>query len=251
MSEFFAGYLPTPPGLARFVRRVIAVLGLLAVTVALLLVRGQEPFASSAFEFGKVRTFEGIVSAYPYPTLLVSRPGASDATTIYSQYLLVAAGKHGASDMVGNLDSRPVRLQGQLIYRTGGTMIEINPGAITATGPAIDLDRRIQNLGTVTLSGEIVDSKCYLGVMNPGQGKVHRDCAARCLSGGVPPLFIDSRDGSQFLLVGLDGTALRPDELREYVAEPVTVSGHLVQRGEQKLLLIDPANLHHTPDRSQ
>jgi hypothetical protein len=29
----------------------------------------------------------------------------------------------------------------------------------------------------MTLTGEIVDSKCYLGVMNPGQGKVHRDCA--------------------------------------------------------------------------
>ena len=31
--------------------------------------------------------------------------------------------------------------------------------------------------------------KCYLGVINPGNGKVHRDCAVRCLSGGVTPVF--------------------------------------------------------------
>ena len=42
----------------------------------------------------------------------------------------------------------------------------------------------------VMLRGEIVDSKCYLGVMNPGEGTVHRDCAARCLSGGLPPMLV-------------------------------------------------------------
>ena len=45
------------------------------------------------------------------------------------------------------------------------------------------------DLDTFTLIGEIVDSKRYLGVMNPGNGKVHRDCAVRCLSGGIPPIF--------------------------------------------------------------
>ena len=104
----------------------------------------------------------------------------------------------------------------------------------------------------MTVTGEIVDSKCYLGVMNPGQGKVHRDCAARCLSGGIPPIFIvlrDTTDGhEQFLLVGLDGRALGRDALREFIAEPIQIQGELLETGSTRLLKIDPRALRHTPD---
>ena len=100
--------------------------------------------------------------------------------------------------------------------------------------------RRLATLGTVTLTGEIVDSKCYLGVMNPGQGKVHRDCAARCLSGGIPPIFITTDGREQFLLVGLDGRALGRDALREFVAESITIQGRVLARGDSQLLEIDP-----------
>jgi len=104
-------------------------------------------------------------------------------------------------------------------------------------------------LGVVSLTGEIVDSKCYLGVMNPGQGKVHRDCAARCLSGGIPPIFITTDGHEQFLLVGLDGRALGRDALREFIAEPITIRGDLLQQGASRLLKIDARSLHHSPDR--
>ena len=43
------------------------------------------------------------------------------------------------------------------------------------------LRREVEVLGPVELTGEIADSKCWLGVMNPGEGTVHRDCARRCL----------------------------------------------------------------------
>lgn len=49
-------------------------------------------------------------------------------------------------------------------------------------------------LGETTLKGEIVDSKCYLGVMNPGNLKAHRACAINCIQGGVPPVLL-VRDG--------------------------------------------------------
>ena len=102
-----------------------------------------------------------------------------------------------------------------------------------------------RNLGPVTVEGEIVDSKCYLGVMNPGQGKVHRDCAARCLSGGIPPLLISSDTGEQLLLVDLAGRALDHDVLREFAGEPITIRGELVERGESRMLMIDESALHH------
>ncbi len=248
MSDFYVGYLPkAPTALARFVRRVVIALGLLAVTAALVLLVAQMPFANSVFEYGKVRSFEGVVVTRPFPMLLVVRPGDVGPQDKYSRYLLVAPGKHGADDLVASVDGKQVRLQGQLIYREGETMVEITPGSIVVTNAAATVPESIHNLGTVTLTGEIVDSKCYLGVMNPGQGKVHRDCAARCISGGIPPIFASRDGGEQFLLVGLDGRALERDALSEFIAEPIAIHGERLETGSMQLLKIDPRSLRHSP----
>jgi hypothetical protein len=250
MNDFYVGYLPkAPTALARFVRKVIIVLGLLAVTAALVLVVGQMPFASSAFEYGKLRSFEGVVVTQPFPTLLVARPGAIGQQDKYSRYLLVAPGKHGADDLVATFDGKQVRLQGQLIYREGGTMVEIAPGSLAVIDATPTVQATTRDLGTVTLTGEIVDSKCYLGVMNPGQGKVHRDCAARCLSGGTPPIFVTTDGHEQLLLIGVDGRALGRDALREFIGEPITIRGEVLARGDSRLLEIDPRSFHHTQNR--
>jgi hypothetical protein len=252
MSDFYVGYLPkAPQTLARFVRRIVVGLGLLAVSVALVLVLGQMPFANSAFEFGKLRTFEGAIETRPYPALLVARPGETEQEQKYSRYLLVAPGKHGADNLVAGLDGKQVSLQGQLIYREGGTMVEIAPGSIKLLDAGPAAQAALRDLGPVTVTGEIVDSKCYLGVMNPGQGKVHRDCAARCLSGGIPPIFVTANEGEQFLLIGPDRNALGRDALREFVAEPLTIRGEMLQRGDSRLLKIDPRELRHMPTASR
>jgi len=252
MNDFYVGYLPkAPTALARFVRRVIIVLGFVAVTVALVVVVGQMPFANSAFEFGKLRSFEGVVEARPFPTLLVARPGEIGQHDKYSRYLLVAPGKHGADDLVASFDGKQVRLQGQLIYRGGGTMVEITPSSITVLDGTPADQEPAHDLGVVSLTGDIVDSKCYLGVMNPGQGKVHRDCAARCLSGGIPPIFVTTDGRQQFLLVGVDGRALERDALREFIAEPITIRGDLMQLGDSRLLKIDARTLHHFQTESR
>src|SRR5713101_5081553 len=252
MNDFYVGYLPkAPTALARFVRKVIIVFGLFAVAAALMLLVGQQPFANSAFEFGKVRNFEGAVVTRPFPTLLVARPGATGQQDKSSHYLLVAPGKHGANDLVAGFDGKQVRLKGQLIYREGGTMLEITPGSIAVIDTAPPVQATTRDLGTVTVTGEIVDSKCYLGVMNPGQRKVHRDCAARCLSGGIPPIFVTSDGHEQFLLLGPDGRALERDALGEFVAEPITIRGQLLQRGENRLLRVDTQSLRHQPDGLQ
>jgi hypothetical protein len=244
MNDFYVGYLPkAPENSRRFLRRVVVCLGLLALAAALVLVLGQAPFAASSFEFGNDREFEGVVAATPYPELLVARPGAVGQESAFSRYLLVAPGKHGADDLVAGFDGQRVRLQGQLIYRDGATMVEVSPGSIVAAGGAT-VPQAEKDLGAVTVTGEIVDSKCYLGVMNPGSGKVHRDCASRCISGGIPPLFI-SNDGDQYLLARTDGRGLGRDALREFIAEPITVGGELIERGESRLLKIDLQTLRH------
>ncbi len=107
MTDFYVGYLPkTPVTIARFVRRAVAALGFLAVALALVFVIAQLPFANSAFEYGKLRKFEGTIATQPYPTLLVARPGDATQEQKYSEYLLVAPGKHGADDLVAGLNGR-------------------------------------------------------------------------------------------------------------------------------------------------
>lgn len=241
---FYIGYLPTAPTpLRAFLRRTVRALLIVVAVVALVLVKAQQPFAASAFEFDKVRDFEGTVEARPYPTLLVTRPGTDSP----SSYLLVAPGKHGADEPVHAYADQHVHLKGKLIYREEATMIEVEPASIHADmGTAIQRST-VEDLGSTTLTGEIVDSKCFLGVMNPGSGKVHRECAARCLSGGIPPAFLaENASGSQpslYILTSTDGGPIPRRKLLQRVGERITVSGRVVRIGSTVQLRVDPRGL--------
>ncbi len=188
MKEFYVGYLPKAPnGIARWMRAAVAFLLGLATLLALGFASVQRGFAPSVFEFGKARPFEGVIELNPFPTLVISKPPTEGGGS--SRYLLVAAGKHGADSQVESFAGQQVRLRGTLISRDNQTMVELVAGSISAIGNTRWAPATARDLGAFELTGEIVDSKCYLGVMNPGNGKVHRDCAVRCLSGGTPPLF--------------------------------------------------------------
>jgi len=222
--EFYVGYLPkAPPGLAAAMRR--AVLGLMALvaTLAVGLVLAQAPLPLSTFEFQKYKGFEGVLREHPYPRL--------------DNYLLVAPGKHGAMQVAKGLDGRAVRLKGSLIYRGADAMIETLPNTLQASAAASVPPAAPIDLGFITLAGEIVDSKCYLGVMNPGDGKVHRDCAARCISGGIPPMFVAKDSSGVSRPLTLAGVGNR--QVMEYVAEPVKISGRLTRSGGLLILEVD------------
>jgi hypothetical protein len=241
-DPFYVGYHPVAPApIGRFTRRAAVSLVGLVVVAAALLATQRRPSDPSVFEYGIERRLTGRIVEHPYPTLLVSRPGITDRAVAYSRYYLVAEGKHGAEQLVRGLDGQDAALDGSLIYRDGATMLEahtIEPGAAGAPRRAVPQSHTI-SLGRQRLVGEIVDSKCYLGVMRPGNGAVHRGCASRCLSGGAPPLLIlsDSTGPAAFLLLtGPDGAPLPKDRLLSYVATPVEVRGEVVREGELTLM---------------
>jgi len=247
-DEFYVGYLPqAPAGLAAHVRRAMAILLISGGGAAALLAVGQPPFAPAAFEFGRPVELRGTVREGPHPILVVPRPGRGDGEGV-SSYLLVERGKHGAAGAARGLDGKPVQLEGTLIYRNGETMVELVPGSVreeVAAGTAPAAGSAAEDLGVHTLVGEIVDSKCYLGVMNPGEGKVHRGCATRCISGGVPPLLVTrDREGrtAQFVLVSAEARPLNRDIL-DRVGEPVEVRGRVERRGDLLLLRAVPSDI--------
>ena len=233
-DEFFVGYLETPPQTARRMKRIAAGLVVLAAALATALALATGPFDASTYEYGTERAWKGTVEASPVPVLLVRKDGpAGSPFGSIERFPLVAQGKHGAGPMIEAFDGAAVHLKGTRIVRSGTTMIEIVPGSVVSDRPAIPASR-IEDLGRQTFSGEIVDSKCFLGVMNPGRLEVHRACAIRCIAGGIPPmLFARDTSGGEahLLLVDANGHTLN-DLVPDLVARPVTITGRLERRDD-------------------
>ncbi len=241
MTDFYVGYHdPAPRRLRRFQRVVTAAVLVLAVGAALIAALGQRELPAAAFEFGTVRGFVGLVTADPYPSLIVPRGAVS------SRYLLVGPGKEGADALVEAVVGEWAELKGTLVYRDGQAMIQVEPGSVAALDgvdyPFVPPD---VDLGDAYLEGEIVGSKCYLGVMNPGSGIAHRACATVCIQGGVPPLLEVRHDDGRtegIILAGPDGEAIG-SRLAGLVATPVGLTGRLVRRGPALLLYVDPGDI--------
>ena len=241
--DFYVGYAPTlPPAEARVTRRAVVVLAALAVCVPLAIVTAQGRLAPASFEFGDVRDFRGTVVERPFPALLLERPDTASATGTtgaVSSLLLVAPGKFGASALVQGRDGEHVDLRGTLVYRDGRTMIEVVPDSIVgATGTPHNV--AVDDLGDERLRGEIVDTKCNLGVMNPGGGKTHKACAMRCIAGGIPPMLVPrTADGNEtfYLLVMPDGSVAN-EALFPFVGDQVEMTGRLEQQND--LLVFQP-----------
>lgn len=243
-DEFYVGYLPKAPArIGAVVRTAVVLLLGVGGLAAFLTVREQRDIATALFEFGVEREFEGVIALKPYPMLRVPRPGAVvGENAAFSRYLLVAPFKFGADAIVAPFDGKQVRLKGSLIYRDNKTMIELaGADALTEIGAGV-ADTSL-SFGEVTLYGEIVDSKCFLGVMNPGELKTHKACAVRCISGGIPPvLVVRGRDGTAHYLLLVDRQMGQVNQaVLPMVAEPVKVAGELVRRDDWWVLKADPA----------
>lgn len=246
MSEdFYIGYLPKmPKSLARGIKIFVFAAFAAGIILAVLLWLGQKPFAKSVFEFGTVKDFEGTIQADGVPFLLVEKSEKNNSLPTFERFPLVSEGKHGFD--AESFNGLRVKLKGTLIYRDDLRMIEVTSDSVEksseAENPALETP---ETLGEFTLKGEIVDSKCYLGVMNPGQSKPHRDCAVACLRGGIPPLFIvkDFRGNvSELWLLSEQGASVNK-EILDFIAEPVEVSGEVSRTGEQLFFKINPTQI--------
>jgi hypothetical protein len=97
-------------------------------------------------------------------------------------------------------------------------------------------------MDSVSLTGQVVDPKCYFGVMKPAEGKPHSDCAIRCISGGIQPMFVirDSRrEEKYFILRDQDGEPIN-DKILCYIGMPVELRGQLVKVDDWYIIKVNP-----------
>jgi hypothetical protein len=243
-DEFYIGYdPPMPPRIARFVKRAVLTIGAGVPIAAVVLAIGHLPLDGGTFDFGRPRTVSGVIASRPYPSIRLDADAGADARRD-TWALLVAPGKHGADALVSAFDGVRVTLEGTRIRRGDHTMFEVTPGSIARQGQAASANTASVNIASVniasmntrahaivTLRGEIVDSKCFLGVMVPGEGKTHKDCASLCLRGGIPPaLLVRDRDGRSTLLLLVSSSGEPVGEAAVRLAgEPVEVTGVIDQ----------------------
>lgn len=277
-DEFYVGYLDeAPPGIRRFARRLAVGLIALAAATGLGLPLLLERFDEGVFEYGTVRDYEGELLVDPHPRLLtadgptegyllvaegkhalkvdnrVSLPWQSDpgvearvtGTLIQNpeaamlevrSLQVVGAGNEERVD-----ESRPSDLEagGTVRFRISGGEPEVEAVPEPADGaPTLHIGPE----SYATYVGEIVDTKCYLGVMKPGRGKPHRDCASLCIRGGVPAaLLVRTESGERALLHLMNalGNRVGPEVLK-WVGEPVAITGILRQQDERLVLMVLP-----------
>ena len=241
-KEFFIGWQgKAPEKTGRFVKRMVIMAVVIALVLAAAIPALQRTVAEDArFDYGNVQEFNGILIKDPVPMLV------SDKKVVY---LLVHPFKHGFDARLAELlHLKRVTMKGSRIWRGEHEMIEVVPGSVSSTGSPDAAGHplgEIDALGEATLVGEIVDSKCYLGVMNPGNLKPHRACAINCIRGGIPPVLLvrdPAGTATYVLLVREDGSSLNADIL-DLVAEPVWVRGQLKRLGEQLILYTNPARI--------
>jgi len=215
----------------------------LAVVLTFIIASNQNEFPNSRFELGQLTEVQGIYTGYPVPMLkvLLSSQGAENGEPQYESILLIGFGKFSALPTIkaleaekgASLEGKLVTFRGTQIYYDGKKLFELTQkekSLLKITSPTITYQSSNQDLGELTLKGEIVDPKCYFGVMKPGDGKVHRSCASRCLAGGIPPVIkVNKTDGTKnyYLLQGLDYESFKP-----YIGKYIKIKGNVEKRDD-------------------
>ncbi len=257
-NEFYIGWMPKAPDkFAKHVKKVVLILVLVVTTISVLLAFSQKKFDTGNFEFGTLTEVKGILSKTPVPNLKIIGRKDIWGNPTYITAILVGYGKHGADGIISDLekenktslDKKEIIVKGTLLYNDGKLVMQIaaQDKPLVRIGGGVsspDLVPHIKNLGVQTVTGEIIDPKCYFGVMKPGLGKPHRDCAIRCILGGISPLLhVQNSKGASnyYIIVGSNGEKMN-EAVQDFVAEPVELTGKLVQYDDWIVMYLNNIN---------
>jgi hypothetical protein len=254
-DEFYIGWQQkAPQDFATHIRKVLAILAVLFVVSSGILALKQKKFSAASFEFGQLTEIKGVYQQFPVPSVKVTTQQDAFGHVSYITIPLVGYGKFGAEGTIADLekernttlDKKLVIFKGTLLYSDGKTLLQIDKNdnplvSVSTLNSSPDPAPAIKELGTLQLTGEVLDPKCYFGVMKPGQGKPHRDCAIRCIAGGMSPVFYvrnEKGEANYYLILDANGKKMN-DELKDYVADPVSLEARAVQYDDWVVLYVN------------
>lgn len=92
----------------------------------------------------------------------------------------------------------------------------------------------------VSVTGEIIDSWCYLTEIMYPEGSAHHECALWCAAGGIP-VGLRADDGTVYIIlkVGDDATSVANPRLMTIQSHEVSVEGDVFVRDGFNYLVID------------
>jgi hypothetical protein len=249
-NEFYVGYLHAAPnGVASVMQKIIIVGGVVMIILCATLVLYQKRFSLNTFDFEKPTTIEGYLSGFPVPHLRLPVGKDSAGSEHYQKIMLVGYGKKGAQQWMlelekiyGKIPVGKVSVRGNLIYGEGKAWMQVENlqglrviDKTPASSDPTTVSKRVK------IVGEIVDPKCYFGVMKPGEGKVHKSCAARCIAGGIPPV-LHSTEG-EFYLLTMDTQGNIYQDVAPLIGQKISLSAQQHQVDDWKILKVDQKDL--------
>ncbi len=92
----------------------------------------------------------------------------------------------------------------------------------------------------VQVTGEVIDSWCYLTEIMYPEGSAHHQCAIWCAAGGIP-VGIKADDGTVYMVLkfGDDTTSVASPRVLDIQSHRVTVDGDFYARDGLNYLLVD------------
>jgi len=259
-DEFYIGWMQqAPKSFASWVKKYLFVLLPIIIVLGVLLALSQKQFGTGTFEFGTLTEVKGIYFNAPFPNIKVVNGKDIWGNENYITVPLIGFGKHGADGVIADLEKeknisfegKEITLKGTLLYNDGKLLMQIDANdkpLLNVSGNKSNTDFvQTKDLGTLDVKGEIVDPKCFFGVMKPGEGKPHKDCAIRCILGGIPPVLkVTDNEGKQnyYLIVGEHGEKMN-EAVQDYVATLVNIHAKAIEYGDWIVLYVQQNGLQH------
>ena len=218
---------------------------LLLVTFGVTYLLVEEKFVESYFDYSNLTEIKGQVVEYPVFGIRTELEG--QVITVP----LVGFGKFDALPVLNELKKQSrgkkfneieVTLRGTLIYNEDKVWMELTEGmeSILLIEDRLFPPIKIESVGSQMISGEIVDPKCFFGVMNPAYNKIHRSCAIRCISGGIPPVLAigDGQEFSDYYFVTDENGQPINEAVLQFVGTPVKLSGTVEKVDDWKVIKV-------------
>jgi len=261
LQEFYIGWMEKAPvTFSKHIKKVLLLLVVVVFAAAILLAVSQKKFSSANFEFGTLTEVKGVYYEQPVPCIKVVNGKDIFGTSSYITIPLLGFGKMGAAGVISaakkekntSFNQREMTLKGTLLYNDGKLLMQVDTNdkpltAVSDNKKDTLLFEQPKEIGMLDIKGEIVDPKCFFGVMKPGEGKPHKDCAIRCILGGIPPVLkVTNDEGKQnyYLIVGAHGEKMN-EAVQDYVASQVTIHAKAVEYGDWIVLYVPRNGLQY------